>query len=634
MNTPLRILHLEDDVTDAHLVAALLEQDGLDFTIRRVDTRGEFENALQTASFDLIISDFTLPSFDGLSALSYARAASPDATFIFFSGTIGEEIAVDSLKQGAVDYVLKDRMTRLPAAVRRAVSEAAERRARRDAERRLREQAALLDKTSDAILVRDLTGRITYWNKSAERVYGWAEVDAIGKDHAGLLGSIQGVDWMEAGEWSGEVRQKTQSGREIVVASRWTLLRDAAGVPTAVLEVNTDITEKKLFEAQLLRTQRLENLGSLAGGIAHDLNNMLSPIVMAAGLLESAPLDESAARMVSAIQTSAARGTALVRQILSFARGRSGAPVVLQIQHVVRDIIQLAQETFPRAVKIELRLAESLPTVLGDATQLHQVLLNLCVNARDAMPNGGLLTVEASPVFLQQHTTRLLDAPVSGSFLRLTVSDTGSGIPAEIMDRIFEPFFTTKGPEHGTGLGLSTVAGIVRNHGGFVDVSSQPGVGTSFHVYLPATIGMTADPALPTTPEVPMGRGERILLVEDERAVREMLKEILESSRYVVHVASDGAEALSLFRAHENEIDLVITDLGVPGIGGVELVPALVRANPAIRVICITGDSEETFADSGIRPLVREIIAKPFTSERLLLGIQQALATSSSDGAE
>ncbi len=635
MNPALTILHLEDDPADGELVAALLKQDGIVFSIRRVDSRETFEEAIGSTEFDLIISDYTLPGFDGMAALGMARRRQPDAAFILVSGTIGEEIAVDSLKQGAVDYVIKDRINRLPAAVRRAVRETAERLARRQAEERIREQAALLDKTMDAIFVHDLGGYLAFWNKAAERVYGWSADAALGRNRDDVVRSLDPAAaegarriLMQRGEWSGEVRQVTPVGIEITVASRCTLLRDPQGMPAAILEVNTDITDHKLFEAKLLRGQRLESLGSLAGGIAHDLNNILSPIVMASGLLREQALEESAGRLVAAIQTSAARGTALVRQILSFASGRAGAPVPLNVAHVLRDITRLAEETFPKAIRVDLRLAPALPPVLADPTQLHQVLLNLAVNARDAMPAGGRLGFEADAVTFSNHSTRRLDRAVSGTFVSLTVADTGTGIAPEIQDRIFQPFFTTKDSDHGTGLGLSTVDRIVRSHGGFIELKSAPGMGSRFTVFLPVAEIAPTEAQEATPQEVPLGRGERILLVEDERAVREMMKEALETCHYSVATASDGFEALSLYRRQCDRIDLVITDIGMSGMNGAEFIREVIAINPAARVVCVSGLPEEIQPAAVDPSKIREFIEKPFTTERLLAAIRNALPSS------
>src|SRR5438552_3151363 len=397
---------------------------------------------------------------------------------------------------------------------------------RKEAETKVREQAALLDNATDAIFVRDLEQRITYWNKGAERIYGWTAQEAVGTP-AELLykeDSPQRPDILkrvlETGEWVGELRQVTRAGRDIIVESRRTLLQDAGGKPTAILNINTDITDRKQIESQLLRAQRLENIGVLAGGIAHDLNNVLGPILVVGYLLrDKLPSDEDR-RMLDTAAASAQRGAEMVKQILSFARGVSGGPVLLQVKHLVNEIVRLARETFPRSIHINTRFPDGLRPITGDATQIHQVLLNLCVNARDAMPEGGTLSLEADNTVLEGVKSSMQDQPLSGPHVVLCVSDTGTGIPAGLLDKIFEPFFTTKEAGKGTGLGLSTVMSIVKSHGGFLEVFSQVGRGTTFKIYLPAAAAVTDTELARRKPSAPpAGRGELVLLVEDERAI-------------------------------------------------------------------------------------------------------------------
>src|ERR1051325_8118306 len=473
----LRILHLEDNPTDAELIQSMLEAGGIASSIRRVETRAEFEVALKQERFDLIISDHTLPSFDGLSALGIAREEFPELPFIFVSGTIGEEVAVDSLKQGATDYVLKDRLSRLVSSVQRAIREAHERAERRQAEMKVREQAALLNQATDAIFVRDLEQRITYWNKGAELIYGWTAAEALGKRAAELLykeeSSQRQEIWkavLEKGEWVGELRQVTRTRKEIIVESRRTLLRSADGKPAAILNINRDVTEKKQIEAQLLRAQRMENIGALAGGIAHDLNNVLGPILMVGAVVRDELASEESKQMLDTATASAQRGAEMVKQILSFARGAGGERGLLQLGHLIKEMGRLVKDTFPRSIKVATRAPGDLWPMTGDATQLHQVLLNLCVNARDAMPQGGTLTIAAENVSLDRKATRMHQQPVSGPHVVLSISDTGSGIAPELRDKVFEPFFTTKGHGQGTGLGLSTVMSIVKNHMGFLEL--------------------------------------------------------------------------------------------------------------------------------------------------------------------
>ena len=489
----LRILHLEDSVADAELVRGLLEEEGISCSVTCVKTRKDFQAELDRGAFDLILSDYSLPQFDGLTALAMARQRHPHKPVIIVSGTMGEEAAVESLKRGATDYVLKDQLARLPAAVKRAISDAQELALRQQAEEKIREQAALLDLAQDAILVRDLNDRVLYWNKSAERLYGWTAAESLGRNAAELLYEGESLALnrarehvLERGEWTGELEQVTRDGRPITVQSRWTLVRDHSGAAKSKLILNTDITERKKLEAQFLRAQRLETIGALAGGIAHDLGNMLTPILIGTEALANDLSGNTSRKMLQTMHASARHGLDMIKQILAFARGVGGEPTVLNIRTLLDEMQELARETFPRSIRTEVHSSPQLFPVLGNPTQLRQVLLNLCVNARDAMPTGGSLKLVADNAVLENKVTPLQTEPVSGPHVMITVSDTGHGIEPHVLQKIFEPFFTTKEPDKGTGLGLSTVQGIVKSHGGFLDVVSEVGKGTTFSVFLPA----------------------------------------------------------------------------------------------------------------------------------------------------
>ncbi|MBV8142293.1 MAG: PAS domain S-box protein, partial [Verrucomicrobia bacterium] len=400
---------------------------------------------------------------------------------------------------------------------------------RKKSEHKIQEQANLLGLASDAIIVRGMDEEIQYWNKSAERLYGWTAEEAIGADFRKIAAedpapfeAAKGI-LLEKGEWSGEVRKTTKAGTNVIVASRWTLLLDDMRKPRSILAIDTDITEKKQMEALFLRNQRLESIGQLAGGIAHDLNNILAPILMGAQMLRANANDPERPFILATIETNAQRGADIVKQVVAFARGADGKRVMLQPRYVLAEVCGIIRETFPRCIVLKTEQQPGLWSIMGDATQLHQILLNLAVNARDAMPHGGTLTVSAENLMLDETDASLRPGLEPGPHVLLTISDTGTGIAPEIADKIFDPFFTNKGPDKGSGLGLSTVLGIVKNHKGHVEFDSVVGEGTSFRVYLPA------EPDFPRLAPVkqgpcelppPKGNGELILIVDDEEAVR------------------------------------------------------------------------------------------------------------------
>ncbi|MCU0533740.1 MAG: PAS domain S-box protein, partial [Hydrococcus sp. Prado102] len=425
---------------------------------------------------------------------------------------------------------------------------------RKYAEQKIQEQAALIDISTDAIFVCDLKTCILFWSQGAERLYGWTE--EILKKKANKLFYKRSSSQLAAslnlvvsqGTWHGELEQVTKDGREIIVESRWTLVRDESGQPKTILVVNTNITEKKDLEAQFYRAQRLESLGTLASGIAHDLNNILQPILFSTQLLarKNPNLDDRDLDKLKIISESALRGSSLVRQILSFACGADGQRTCVQVGHQLEEAIQFAQNTFPKSIKIEIDIpTQDLWTVYADVTQLHQVFMNLIVNARDAMPNGGTLTVSAQNLWMDEGLARMyLEAQV-GCYLVVAIADTGTGIPLKIRERIFDPFFTTKKPGGSAGLGLATAMGIVKNHGGFLTVESTVGKGSQFKVYLPAID--TEETHSAQEQELPAGRGELILIVDDEVLIREMVKTSLEEYNYRTLAANNGIEAIALY---------------------------------------------------------------------------------------
>ena len=505
---------------------------------------------------------------------------------------------------------------------------------RKRAEERIREQAALLDKARDAIVVRGLDEKILYWNEGAERIYGWTAEEATGRTarELRLLSELNEAQFekgqravRERGEWSGEMRQWTKSGAEITVESRWTLVRDDREEPQSILVINTDVTERKKMEAQFLRAQRMESIGTLAGGIAHDLNNVLSPILMAVQMLQLKVADEGVQEWLEILRVNAERGADMVRQVLSFARGVEGERVALQPKHLVKDVVKILKDTLPKSVSLSYEVPNDLWMVSADATQVHQVLTNLCVNARDAMPQGGELTLRAENVTLDDSYARMHLEAKPGRYVMLTVTDTGAGVAPEVIGRIFEPFFTTKETGKGTGLGLSTALTIVRSHGGFINVYSEPNKGSQFSVYLPAIETARVEQAERRRAEMPAGHGELVLVVDDEEAIRQITKGTLETFGYRVLTAGDGTEAVALYAQNRDEVAVVLTDMMMPFMDGPATIRALQKMNPQVRVVAASGLGGSEKAAEATALGVRMFLPKPYTAEKLLNALAEVL---------
>ncbi len=499
----MKILHLEDNPRDAELTHAGLRDVWPDCEVQVVSTRTDFQAAL-TGSPDIILSDFNIPTYNGLEALHLARTMTPDIPFIFLSGTIGEERALEALRSGASDYVIKDRPKRLIPAMQRALN--------------------------DVQLAR----------------------------------------------------------------------------------------ERRANEEQALRVQRLENIGMLAAGIAHDFNNVLAPLLMGLPLLRMRHPAESDQKIIISMENSAARGAGLVRQILGFAHGVTGGAQLIQSAHLINEILDLMRQTFPKTINIvEEGEEERLWPIRANPTQFHQVILNLCVNARDAMPKGGTITVRAANRSLNEAAAATLPDARPGNYLEIEIRDTGTGIPAEILANIWEPFFTTKGQGKGTGLGLATVRGIVKQHEGIITVQSQTGRGTTFSILLPATPGTEAAGDRVSLADVPRGRGELVLVVDDDASVREITAATLTGHGYRVLPASEGTEAVALFAPRCLEIRAVVADMDMPNLDGLALFKIVRALNPSTRVILVSGFSASPDASRQL-PAGATFLAKPFNGETLL----------------
>lgn len=493
----------------------------------------------------------------------------------------------------------------------------------------VREQAALLDKARDAIFVRDLAGKILYWNAGAERLYGYSKIEAVGQSVSSLLNPNQEIEaaalehTQRDGEWIGELINISKTGVERAVESRWTFMADKA----AVLVVETDISERKKIEAQFLRVQRLESVGALASGIAHDLNNVFTPLIMTAQLMSDDATDPKARQLAEIVMTSARHGSDMVKQVLLFVRGSEGENQPFRLEHLVKDTVNLLRDTFPKNIRIRSSYTPDLWSVIGDATRLHQVLMNLCVNARDAMPTGGNLSIAMKNFQVDEAFAQLQGGIKPGRYVQVDVADTGTGMSSEVQQKIFDPFFTTKAPGKGTGLGLATVLTIVRGHEGFLKLESKPGLGTCFHIYLPACDEVEVATHTPFAPPS-MGHGELILIADDEHTVREIVKSTLEACGYRTILADDGINALSQFALQHQEIACVVADIEMPNLDGLACAQAFRQINESVPVLLATGKNESDAQTEQIKAAGATYLAKPFTKADLLTAINRCIESS------
>lgn len=518
-NRPLRVIYLEDSPADRELVEGLLKEEKLASEFIMVDRRDQFVEAVEAGNFDLILSDYSLPSFDGLSALKIAQDTCPQIPFNLLSGVMGEERAVESLKQGATDYVLKQRIERLVPSVRRAV---------REVEERVRRQAAE-----------------DQFRLSEERL-----------------------------------RQITDNVSDLIV----------------------------------------------------QLDNMLAPIILASQLLRLRVDDSEGLHWLDTMESTTQRGANLIKQVLTFARGDEGDRIETSAAHLIDEISTILKQTLNRSIQIQTTVADDLWPVIGDPTQLHQVLMNLCVNARDAMTDGGRIHVSAENLLLKENDPLLRNGGHPGLHVQITVADTGMGMPADVQERIFDPFYTTKEHGQGSGLGLTTVQTILANHEGFAVVESEQGRGSRFKIFIPAvTTAPITSPAKSSRPTLPRGNGETVLLVDDEAAFREITQATLEKYGYNVLTANDGTEGLTEFMRHRAEISVVITDIMMPVMDGAALIRSLRKMETNVRFIAISGllEAEKATVNEAAPDANVEFLGKPFSTESLLLIVHEVLSRES-----
>ncbi len=555
----------------------------------------------------------------------------PHLPIVILTGCDDEEIALEAAQAGAQDYLVKDQIDLN--LLRRTLRYAIE---RKRAELALREQAELLDAARDAILVQDLDGRILFWNRAAERLYGWTREEILGTNLRDWVDDATLTKWgdkfneirravLEKGEWMGELENYTKDGRTLIVECRCALMWDADDRPKSVLVINTDITEKKQIESQFLRMQRMESVGALASGIAHDLNNWLSPILTSIHTLQQRFTDPNSQKWLAIIQNSAERSRDLVDQILTFARGKGGERMALNTAYLISDVAKIVGETLPRNIVLKVDLPENLWSVLGDATQIHQVLMNLCINARDAMPGGGTLKIAATNTVLSEDDVWMINDVHPGKYIQISVQDTGVGMSHELIDHAFEPFFTTKENGLGTGLGLSITLGIVRGHGGFISIASAIGKGSQFKVHLPASETAAAVVQPQEETQAPKGKGELVLVVDDEENIREITVATLESCGYRALGAVGAQEALALCVERHAEIKLMIVDLALPSLDDHFFGNSLLGS---IEIIGTSGLRSRAQVELAKKAGIETMLWKPYTAEQLLVAIDDNLTRS------
>jgi two-component system, cell cycle sensor histidine kinase and response regulator CckA len=639
MNPLLNILIVEDSEDDLLLLLRELRRGGYTPDHIRVETAAEMQAALDRQHWDIVIADYTLPRFSAPQALELLQQKQPDIPFIIVSGTIGEETAVAAMRAGAHDYLLKDNLTRLVPAVERELRESQERQQRLWAEQALQESEERFRQLAENItesvfwMSDPQTRQMLYVSPAYERIWGASceslyanSMEWIEAIHPDDRQRIQTVFFEQSlvGSYDEEYRVVRPDGSIRWIRDRGFPIQDHTGTPYRAVGFAEDITSRKSTEAILRRTERLESLGTLASGIAHDLNNVFTPILGIVRLLslKFPNTDDQTNRLLQILNQSVHRGADLVKQILSFSSGVEGKRKSLQISNLLLEIQSIIQQTFPENIELSIDLPADLWLIAADATLLHQVFMNLCVNARDAMPQGGKLSITAENLVINESLVQMhLEAKV-GAYLVVTVADTGMGISPKIMNNIFDPFFTTKEIGKGTGLGLSTVTGIVKSHHGFIDVFSEVGVGTKFKVYLPAIDIITAAPisseANTTDPNPPLEQNKLILVVDDEVAIKEITQVTLETYGYSVITASDGIEAIAVYAEQKHKISAILLDMMMPLLDSTTTIRALRKLNPQVQIIAMSGLATNEAVNQTMNEGVKAFLAKPFTAVELL----------------
>lgn len=642
MSEPVRILYVDDYPLDRELVRDALEKDHGGFQVAEAASRAEFEALLAARAFDLVLSDFNILGFEGLQVLDAVHASAPHMPVVIVTGTGSEEIAVEAMKRGAADYVIKTpkHIRRLPQTIYAILEKQRLRNEYERARAALVEEhnllRALIDTIPDFIYVKDTVGRFVLSNSVLACFLGVTRPDEV-------VGKTD-FDYFPpevAARNDADERAIMQSGQPVVNREelvgdragnqRWLLttkipLRKSDGRMIGLIGISRDITERKLLEAQLLQAQKMESVGRLAGGIAHDFNNLLTALTSYAELaLDALSPTHPARDDLIGIQKTARRAAGITRLLLAFARTQIMEPRVINLNDLILDTNRLLRPLISEDIELVTRLSADLWTVRADLVQIQQVLINLTINARDAMPTGGQLVIETANVMLGYTDAHQHFGMTAGDYVTFAISDTGVGMDATVQAHLFEPFFTTKEPGRGTGLGLATSYGIVKQHGGNIRFQSAPGHGTTFIIYLPRAVeAADVQTSTESTPQVVRGT-ETILLVEDESMVRALAARVLRAQGYRVLEAANGYEALQLAREYTESIQLLLTDVVMPRMGGKALAEQLRAFLPTIKVLFTSGYAHDTIVDrGGLEPGV-ELIQKPFSPAQLAQKVRAVL---------
>ena len=636
MGTPLNILIAEDSSDDVELMLAQLRRDGFDPVWQRVETEADFLAGLKKLP-DIVLSDYAMPQFSGLRAAELTQEHGRNIPFILISGTVGEEAAVEAMKRGATDYLLKDRVARLGNAVRRALEQKHLLDERQKTEEELRWKTVLLEaqleSSIDGILVVDNQGKTVLQNRRMSEL--WKLPESATENESALM-EFAPSQTKNARQFIEKTvylfAHPDEVGHDEIELLDGTVLdrysspvRDQAGKLYGRIWSFRDITERRKLEAQFRQAQKMESIGQLAGGIAHDFNNILAAII---GNIYLAKVEAEAHPVImeylESISAASQRATDLVNQILTFSRQNKPDRQPVKLNHVVLEALKLLRASVPATIRIQTELAKT-NTVLANATSIHQVMMNLGTNAWHAMRDQpGTLKVEMENIEVDASFVKVHPDLHLGKYVRLSVSDTGCGMDYATTERIYDPFFTTKPVGEGTGLGLAVVHGIMKSHDGAISVYSEPGKGTTFHLYFPIFETEFTLRETDSTP-IPHGNGEHILLVDDEEALVLIGKKMLERLGYSVTTLTSAAEAVAAVRRQPDKFDLVITDLTMPGMDGAKLGSQLLRIQPRLRLILATGYSG-VMTDEKLRELgFLELLGKPTSTRALGEAVYRAL---------